>query len=128
MKSLPCWVEVYKNKEYTAAKKAVIARIGAVLKEVERIEERSIISAIRFKDVGAAIFAEDARNHIIVVIGNNVIIPLVRYRLRVWVVSYNIFAKANNAEEHKPCAIIMSSLLSHAHAWFVIAPAVSSPI
>lgn len=78
LKGFPCWVEVYRNKEYTAAKKASKASTGAVLKEEDRIEDSSIISAIKFRDVGAAIFAEEARNHIIAVVGNSDSIPLVR--------------------------------------------------
>jgi hypothetical protein len=51
---------------------------------------------------GAAIFAAVNKNHHIVIIGLIVIRPLVRNILRVWVISYERFARMNKAEDLKP--------------------------
>lgn len=55
-----------------------MARIGAVIILLDRIEEISIISAIRFRDGGAAILPDLAINHNIVIIGKKDNIPLVK--------------------------------------------------
>jgi len=66
-----------------------------------------IISLSRLIDGGAAIFQAEKINHHIVKIGSEVIIPFVKYMLRVWVISYVMLARINSAEEHNPCAIII---------------------
>jgi len=52
-------------------------------------------------------FQAENINHHIDIIGKDTITPLVKYILRVWVISYVMLAKINSAEEHKPCAIII---------------------
>ena len=74
----PCCIDVNRNNEYAADKKAVIARIGAVIRFIDKIEDRRSTSAIKFSDGGAAMFADLAINHNIVIAGNKASIPLVR--------------------------------------------------
>jgi hypothetical protein len=62
----------------------------------------NIISLNRFIDGGAAMFAAVKRNHHIDIDGRIHSIPLVKKILRVAVISYDIFAKINNADELKP--------------------------
>jgi len=71
------------------------------------IDEISIISLSRLIEGGAAILEAANRNHHIVIIGALVIRPLVKYILRVWVISYLKLAKMNRAEDLKPWAIII---------------------
>jgi hypothetical protein len=66
------------------------------------MEVRSIISAARLIDGGAAIFAAENINHKMLIRGKNLSMPLVRKRLRVLVVSYRELAKANRAEDENP--------------------------
>ena len=94
----------------------------------ERILDRRRISEIRFREVGAAILADDARNQRMVEEGKRASIPLVRNRLRVCVVSYIMLARANRAGEERPWAIIIKSLLSQPHEHIVIVPDVKSPM
>lgn len=65
------------------------------------------ISLRRFEDGGLAMFAVQLTNHHIVIDGNRVIRPLVKNILRVCVVSYVMFARANSLDEHRPWASIM---------------------
>lgn len=66
------------------------------------IAVNKMISLSKLIDGGAAIFQAEKINHHIVKIGSEVIIPLVRYMLRVWVISYVILARIKRAEEHSP--------------------------
>lgn len=77
---------------------------------------------------GAAMLPAAIKNHQNVKAGNNLSNPFVKQILRVWVVSYVIFAKANKAEEHSPCAIIKAIAPCHPQAELDMAPTVSSPI
>lgn len=86
------------------------------------------ISAARLIVGGAAMLAAENKNHRAVINGKYASIPLVINRLRVCVVSYKAFAKANRAEEDRPCAIIISITPSHPQRVFDIRPAVKSPI
>ena len=67
-----------------------------------KIAVNKIISLNRLIDGGAAIFQAEKINHHIDRIGNDTIIPLVKYILRVWVISYVMFARIKRAEEHNP--------------------------
>lgn len=98
----PCCVEAYKFSEYAAAKNLIIIIRIAVIVDFLRIAVNKTISLRRLMDGGAAIFHAEKRNHHIVKIGRVLIIPLVRYILRVWVISYVTLAKINIAEEHRP--------------------------
>lgn len=58
-----------------------------VVQEKERVAEISRISAPRFIEGGAAILQAEKQNHQNVIVGKNVISPLVMYILRDWIVS-----------------------------------------
>jgi hypothetical protein len=58
---------------------------------------------------GAAMFAAVNINHHIDIIGVVHISPFDRNILRVWVISYDMFARANRAEDLNPWAIIINS-------------------
>lgn len=75
--------------------------------DLDRIDEINIISLNKLIDGGAAIFAAVNKNHHIDIIGLRHNKPLVRNNLRVWVTSYDKFAKINNADDLRPWAIIM---------------------
>lgn len=105
----PCCVEAYKFSEYAAARNLMIMIRIEVIVDFLRIAVRRIISLNKLIDGGAAIFHAEKINHHIVRIGSVVIIPFVRYILRVWVISYVMLAKINKADEHNPWAIIIIS-------------------
>lgn len=69
---------------------------------IDKIEVRRIISAIKFRDGGAAMLAAEDRNQNIDIIGKNESNPLEIKMLRVWVISYCIFAKENREDEQRP--------------------------
>lgn len=103
--------------------------IGRIIDvEIDKMLVSKKISLIKLIVGGAAIFAADIKNHQKVIAGKKVIIPLVRNNLRVCVVSYVIFAKANRAEEHKPWAILIDRAPSQPHVLEVIVAAVRSPM
>lgn len=77
---------------------------------------------------GAAILAAENRNQKAAIKGKKFIVPLVKKRLRVFVVSYNVLASANRAEEENPCAIIIIMVPSQPQMEFDIRPATSKPI
>lgn len=77
---------------------------------------------------GAAIFAAENKNQIAVINGKNANIPLVKNRLRVWVVSYIELASANRAEDESPWATIIIIEPSQPQIELVIRPAVKRPI
>jgi len=62
----------------------------------------NLISEIKFKDNGDDIFLEDNKNHHIAIEGIKFINPLLINKLRLIIRSYEILAKQNNPEEHKP--------------------------
>lgn len=70
--------------------------------DLEIIAVISIISLSKLIDGGAAILAAVNINHHIVMIGATVINPLVKNILRVWVISYDILAKINRADDLSP--------------------------
>jgi len=88
----------------------------------------SIISLNKLIDGGAAIFAAVNINHHIVMIGATVIKPLVKNILRVWVISYDILARINKADDLNPWAIIMIRALDIPHIEFDSIPVNISPI
>lgn len=65
------------------------------------------ISLSRLIDGGAAMFAPVNRNHQRVIEGATHSNPLVKKMLRVLVISYDILARENKAEDLNPWAIIM---------------------
>lgn len=97
----------YKFNEYAAAKKLMIIIKIDVIIDLLIIAVSKIISLSKLIDGGAAIFHAEKINHHIDKIGRADIIPFVKYMLRVCVISYVILAKINNADEHKPWAIII---------------------
>lgn len=79
-------------------------------------------------DGGAAILAAAKINHQKDIAGKRERRPLVRNNLRVCVISYVIFARANRQEEQIPWAIIISKLPWKPQYEPDIRPAVKSPI
>ena len=75
---------------------------GALNKDVDIIDVSRIISLIRLIEGGAAIFQAVNRNHHIAKSGLIVIMPFVKYMLRVAVISYVMLAKMNKPDEHRP--------------------------
>ena len=80
---------------------------------IQRDEMIKAISPNKLIDGGAAILVMEKRNHHKVKEGANLKIPLIRKILRVEALSYVIFAMANRADEHKPCAIIITIAPCH---------------
>jgi len=105
-----------------------MARIMIICVDLLMILESNIISLIRFIDGGAAMLAANMRNHHMDIVGVIAIIPLVRNDLRVCVSLYEILAKINSADEHKPWAIIISIAPDCPQEVIVIVPAISKPI
>ena len=87
-----------------------------------------MVSDSIFREGGAPRFLADRINHQAVIAGNKFIIPFNIIRLRVWDVSYIVFAKANRPEDTKPCAIIKSSAPAQPHWVIVMIPVVTRPI
>jgi hypothetical protein len=105
----PCCVEAYIFREYAAAINLIsIIKIDNTI-DLLKIAVKSIISLNKLIDGGAAIFQAVNKNHQADKIGNEVMIPLVKYMLRVCVISYVRFARINRADEHRPWAIIIIS-------------------
>lgn len=78
------------------------ARRAARGMNMARILVISMISLSRFREGGAAMLAAQITNHQKAMFGLSEIRPLVRKRLRVVVVSYVIFARANREGEIRP--------------------------
>lgn len=74
-------------REYAAVKNLVKLRRIRLYVDIFKMEVISMISLIRLIEGGAAIFLAVNRNHHRVIIGASTIKPLVRYRLRVCVIS-----------------------------------------
>lgn len=87
-----------------------------------------MISPRRFKEGGAPMLEAERINHQKVIIGNNLIKPLVMSILRVCVDSYVILAIANKPEEHRPWAIISKRAPVQPQDVLAIIPPVTSPI
>lgn len=124
----PCCVEEYINREYVAVRNLNIPKGISVEVDVDRIDVINIISLNRLIDGGAAMFAHTNKNHHIEITGVAVSIPLVKVILRVLVISYEMFASTNRADEHKPWAIIIISAPESPHLVFVDIPANIIPI
>ena len=80
-------MEEYIFSEYAAARNLIIIRNSAEKVDLDKTEVSRIISLIRLIDGGAAIFQAVNRNHHMVKVGQIVISPLVKYILRVCVIS-----------------------------------------
>lgn len=80
------------------------------------------ISLIKLIDGGPPIFITLSMNHINDIDGIKFNMPLVRNILRVWVVSYVIFAMENIAEETSPWATIRAKVPIQPHKVFDISP------
>lgn len=85
--SEPCWVEVYRIRQYVAHINDVMAIGTAIQVEIERIDVSNIISLRRLIDGGAPRLAARRMNHHRVMAGNKDRRPFVRNSLRVCVVS-----------------------------------------
>jgi len=94
-------------REYAAVRKLISEIAIMDEREDDRIAVISKISLNRLIEGGAAMFAPVNKNHQRVIVGPTHINPLVRKILRVWVISYDILAKENRAEDLKPWAIII---------------------
>lgn len=89
---------------------------------------RRRISLRRFKKGGEAILVAEAINQHIVMLGTRVIKPLVRKRLRVFVVSLVIPAREKRAGEERPWASIIESLPAQPQEVIEATPATIRPI
>jgi len=96
--------------------------------EILEIDLINIISLNKFRDGGAAIFADKSKNHHIDRFGQIDSIPFVKYTLRVCVIEYERFAIINSADEHKPCATIIIKAADIPHEEYDIIPASIIPI
>jgi len=83
-------------------KKLIIEINNRDIVDFDIIEVINIISLRRLIDGGAAMFAAVNKNHHIDIMGAIDISPFVKNILRVWVISYDIFARINSAEDLKP--------------------------
>lgn len=101
---------------------------GARMGDLERIAVRSRISARRLMEGGPAMFAMDAINHHIVIVGRMVKNPFVRNSLRVLVVSWFIPAKENMAGEERPWANIMAKAPFQPQVESEAIPAIARPM
>lgn len=99
-----------------------------VHRDSEVTEVISIISLSRFRDGGAAMFEAANINHHMDIIGVDDINPFIRNMLRVWDLSYVIFASENRADDDSPWAIIIKDAPIRPHTEFDIVPASISPI
>lgn len=88
----------------------------------------SKISLNKLIDGGAAIFAAVKINHHRVKVGPTHIKPLVKNILRVFVISYDRFAKINNAEDLKPWATIIAKDPDIPHKELESSPASINPM
>lgn len=88
--------------EYAAVKN-LISAIGRIAEsENDKVAVIRIISLSKLMAGGAAMFAPANKNHHKDMIGVTDIRPLVRKILRVFVISYDMFAKINSAEDLSP--------------------------
>lgn len=104
---------------------AIVKHVAFVLDITDVI---SIISLSKLIDGGAAILHAVNMNHHIDIIGVMVIRPLVRNILRVLVISYDIFARINRAEEHSPWATMIIRAPDMPHELLDTIPASINPI
>lgn len=102
MEGCPCWVEVNRKREYAPASSLARNRGILVKKDVNKIDENNEISAIKFREGGAAMLAIERRNHSRDINGNIACMPLVKNKLRVCDDSYKEFAIANSPDELSP--------------------------
>lgn len=100
---------VYRNSEYATVVNLSLASANASRVFLDSVPEINMISLSRLIVGGAAILALISRNHIRVRFGAIINRPFVRIILRVWFISYVIFAKQNIPEDTIPWAIIISS-------------------
>ena len=111
----PCCVDENRANEYTPVSKDLRISIGKKIIELDRIGGRRRISPNRLIDGGADILAAHLRNHHRLIAGNKDNRPLVRYRLRVWVASYEELAMEKSADDDRPCANIITRAPSQPH-------------
>ena len=84
--NFPCCVIENKCNEYVAEKNLTENIIIISNSDFLRIETITIISLSRLIVGGAAMFVASKRNHHIDIWGAIIIIPFVKYDLRVWVI------------------------------------------
>ena len=80
---LPCWVFVYRFREYALVINLIDARNVIKNSENDVVAVINIISLNILIDGGAAMFTVIHINHHIVIVGRSLIIPFIRYILRV---------------------------------------------
>jgi len=114
--------------EYAAVKKLTIEIIIKDIVDLDMIDVISIISLSRLIDGGAAMLAAVNKNHHMVIVGAIDISPFTRNILRVCVISYDIFAKMNSADDLSPCATIIIRALDIPHSELVNIPVSISPM
>ena len=124
----PWFVVEYRYSEYATVINLIILRGTIIHSEHLIIDMIRRISLIRLILGGAAIFAQQNRNHHIDNIGNTVSNPFVNIILRVNVKLYLIFAIQNSADDLNPWAIIIDRLACSPSLEFVSIPATISPI
>lgn len=124
----PCCVVEYMWREYAAVRNLVNEIMIIIHMDLEIIVTINMISLSKLIDGGAAIFVMVNINHQRVIMGLIVINPFVRNILRVWVFSYDIFARAKRADEHNPWAIIIMRAPDIPHDVLESIPASIKPI
>jgi hypothetical protein len=83
----PCWVFPYMFKEYVPVINLSSAKNSIKYKENDVEATISMISLNRLIDGGAAMFTAVYRNHHIVIVGRNLIMPFIKNILRVCKIS-----------------------------------------
>ncbi len=124
----PWFVVEYRYSEYATVINLIIANGMVIHSECLMIDVIRKISLIKLILGGAAMFAQQNRNHHSDSIGITVRNPFVSIILRVSVIPYLIFAIQNNADELSPWAIIIDRLACSPSFEFVSIPATISPI
>lgn len=124
----PWFVVEYRYSEYVTVINLIILSGIKIHTECLIIDIIKKISLIKLILGGAAIFAQQNRNHHSDNIGKTVKNPFVSIILRVWVKLYLIFAIQKSADDLSPWAIIIDRLACNPNLEFVSIPATISPI
>lgn len=95
----PCCVVEYIINEYVPVKNVTSIRGRIRIIDQDIILVINIISLSKLIDGGAAMLMAQKMNHHLDIIGDIIYIPFIRNRLRVWVNSYDILARANKPDD-----------------------------
>ena len=124
----PWFVVEYRYNEYATVINLIILNGIIIHTECLMIDIIKKISLIKLILGGAAMFAQQNKNHHNDNIGRTVRNPFVNMILRVWVRLYLMFAIQKSADDLNPWAIIIDSLACSPSLEFVSIPATISPM